>query len=93
MKLDLMPRRRDDMTVRLFGKETVVHDTTKGKIHVLNATASVIWQHCDGDTRLDSLAEHIRGRFATDDTTDVLAEIRRTIGELEQLGLLEDHTP
>jgi hypothetical protein len=57
METPVFPRaRKDRLTVRELPDETLVYDQERHKGHCLNATASLVWRHCDGQTSVDELA-------------------------------------
>src|SRR5688500_12945585 len=54
----MQPRaRRDDLLVRTVGEQTVVFDQRRGRLHLLNRAAAVVWRHCDGQRPVAELAE------------------------------------
>jgi hypothetical protein len=45
----MFPRARaENLTVRVLGDETLVYDQERHKAHCLNATAALVWRHCNG---------------------------------------------
>jgi len=50
------PRPRDNVVTEVLDGEAVIHVEGKQGLHVLNATASVVWQNLDGERSLDELA-------------------------------------
>ena len=48
--------RKYQLTIRHLPDETLVYDRERHKAHCLNATAALIWRHCDGQTSTDELA-------------------------------------
>ena len=81
-------KRRLDVKSRLVDGETVVLDQQAGVIHQLNATASFIWERCDGQSTLTDIAQQLAHAFEVDPhvaSCDVNAMIR----QLEALHLLE----
>src|SRR5947209_16684541 len=55
--MPVYPRaRQDHLTVRELPDETLIYDRLRHKAHCLNATASLVWRHCDGQTSVDALA-------------------------------------
>src|SRR2546427_9530923 len=60
------PRRRSDISARVVVDETVVLDLGAAQIHQLNATASFIWDRCDGYCTVAAIAEKLTGSFDVD---------------------------
>jgi hypothetical protein len=85
------PRARQaDLTVRELPEETLVYDQLRHRAHCLNATASLIWRHCDGRTSPHQLAALVADRLGSAASGAVVALA------LEQLGrrhLLEEAPP
>jgi hypothetical protein len=60
METPVFPRARHArLTVRELPDETLVYDQERHKGHCLNATAALVWRHCDGKTSLDELARRV----------------------------------
>ena len=87
-KTTILPKRRD-FSYNTVGRELVVHDSGSGRVHFLNATASVIWQCCDGETTLDRCEQRIRDAFALDESTDLAGDIRDALVDFAERGLIE----
>lgn len=62
-------------------------DTTAGKIHQLNGSASCIWNACDGKRSAAAIAAVVANAFDADLAT-VLVDVEVTLAELQRLGLL-----
>jgi Coenzyme PQQ synthesis protein D (PqqD) len=84
----VFPRaRKDRLTIRELFEETLVYDQVRHKGHCLNATAALVWRHCDGRTSIDDLARILAGELGIPQAAEVVGLA------LEQLGrrhLLEE---
>lgn len=80
--------RRIDLLVRAINGEIVILDKRAGKIHQLNATASLIWQCCDGNNTPDTIAATVAEHFDCP-VHAVVDDVRGALGQLEVLGLIE----
>ncbi len=58
-----------------------------GAVHVLNPTATLLWQSCDGDATLGTLATDFAHAFAVDPAV-ALADVIEAASELLDRGLL-----
>jgi PqqD family protein of HPr-rel-A system len=84
-----VPRKRADVLELDMGDGVILYDHSSSLVHHLSPSASLIWQLCDGDADLGSLAAEVS------DELGVNAEQARTdlavlIHELDALGLVED---
>jgi hypothetical protein len=82
------PRRRSDISARVVVDETVVLDLGAAQIHQLNATASFIWDQCDGRRTVVEIVEKLAGSFDVDYATARQA-VEGTLRRLAELGLLD----
>ena len=49
--------RQNDILVERVGDETIVYDGERHEAHSLNRSASIVWQHSDGEHSVPQLAE------------------------------------
>jgi hypothetical protein len=71
--LERTPCATAGLDVRAAGSESLVHDPSTGKVHVLNATGARVLAGCNGSTTLASIVDQIvtttgadRARVASD---------------------------
>ena len=84
----MFPRaRKDRLTIHELPDETLVYDHDCRKAHCLNATAALVWRHCDGNTSLDELARLVVGQIAVPRATEVVA---LALEQLARRHLLEE---
>ncbi len=83
----MLPLRRSDLTTRTVNGETVILDRDGQKVHRLNATASRVWEDCDGTKTPEDIAASLAAVFGMDSAV-VLPDVREAIASLERLGLL-----
>jgi PqqD family protein of HPr-rel-A system len=82
-----VPRARSYIASAILDGEAVIYDEESGSVHLLNPTATMLWQCFDGTGTLGDLIADICEAFHLDESTarrDVL-EVARSIGSL---GLL-----
>jgi hypothetical protein len=66
----LMPSaRKEGLLVQELNDEVLVYDLHRDKAHCLNTTAALVWQLCDGRTRIPEITQAIQraSRGALDD--------------------------
>ena len=81
--------RRKDIVLKKLGKEILLYDPSTDKVHTLNATASLIWNLCDGKHSLGEIKRAIYENFSIKETMEVEKDILENLKELQELGLLE----
>jgi len=84
------PVRKPGITVKDIGGETLLYGAEEGAIHILNPTAQVIWELCDGQHTVDDMEQAISASFSVADEHDVTRDIRRTLGVFADKGLLTE---
>lgn len=87
----LLPRaRRDDsVVVKELPDEVLVYDLRRNKLHCLNRASALVWQHCDGQTSVGEMAEHLaRAGLPRDPRIVHLA-----LEQLEKVRLLDQPAP
>lgn len=83
---DPLPCRRAGLQVNLVAGGHAVHDGDQ--VHLLNETAFALWQLCDGRTSPEEMAAGVCELFGEAGAV-VLADVDRTLGELQRRGLIE----
>ena len=81
-------RRKPGVLGRNMGVETILYTSQMDAVHVLNRTARLIWDLCDGNHTLADIEQAIRARFATPDNVDLYSDIHRAIDILLEKDLL-----
>jgi hypothetical protein len=89
MPEDIKPLGKANIKVEDIGKEAVLYSSDQKAIHVLNPTARLIWELCDGDHTIGQMEQEIRRRFAVPDGHDVGADIQRTLEVFAAKDILE----
>ncbi len=83
----MYPKQRDGITIQAVGDEMVVLDQDNDQIHQLNATASLILSHCDGEKSDLFIADELVRRFAIDQNT-AIHDVQNAIVQLRELELV-----
>lgn len=92
-----MPRRREGVLLQGFGDETVLYDESTKRVHVLNATARLIWEHCNGTTTVDELVSHMLARYSKVEETKLRKDVEKVLSTFTKERLVDvgvaDGTP
>jgi hypothetical protein len=78
--------RNEGLLVQEVGEEIVIHDRDRRKAHRLNATAALIWRHCDGQHSVADLARLLQRKLDAPQSDDL---VRLTLAMLEKEHLLQ----
>ena len=85
----LKPVRKPGVTVKDMGEETFLYSADEEAIHILNPTAQLIWELCDGEHTVADMEQSIRANFSVPDEHDVTKDIQRTLDVFADKGLLQ----
>lgn len=91
--IEKRPYQKPGIEVKVIGSETLLCNTSGEEIHVLNATAAMIWQLCDGQHNPQEMERAIREEFSIATETDVLADIEHTLLIFRNKNLLASSEP
>ena len=87
-ELNKKPIKREDLAIHELGDEVMLYDAANEKIHVLNHTASLIWNFCDGQHSIKDIKEEMNKYFPIIEDKHLLHDIMKTIEELNKNILL-----
>jgi len=87
MKSAQKPQALETLEIRVVGDESIVHDPTNDKLHVLNSTAAKILKLCDGNRTQSDIANALCAEMNGDAPT-VAQDVERIIGQFSELGLI-----
>jgi len=82
------PLKRGNVICQDMGTETLLYDAEAEAIHLLNPTALLIWNLCDGHHSLRDMKEKLRAAFSLAAEHDVLADIQQTVDTFTENDLL-----
>jgi fructose-1,6-bisphosphatase len=83
------PVRKPDITVKEIGDETFLYSAAEEAIHILNPTAQLIWELCDGEHTVADIEQAIRENFSVPDKHNVAADIQQTLDVFAEKALLQ----
>ena len=83
------PKTRPDLETRTVDDETVILDRDGERIQQLNATASFIWDCCDGEMDTKAIAAELAEAFGVEPDLTV-KDVSEIVLQFSELGLLEE---
>ncbi|MEX0690532.1 MAG: PqqD family protein [Gemmatimonadales bacterium] len=82
------PRARPDVVFRrLADDEWALFDPAANRVHALNLSAAIVWEHCDGSLDVAGLANVVRASFPQPPST-AEADVRSVLQRLTDEGLV-----
>lgn len=82
--------REDDLMISRVDDELVIFDQRTEEYHHLNSVATFIWDRCDGETDVGTLADQLGRAFEMDSPRPLIEE---ALVELSEADLLEESAP
>lgn len=84
------PRAREDLVFRSLAQDWVIYDPRTRLLHVLNATAALVWSHCDGSLTPEDIADEL-GKALTNAPAPqaVAGDVRDALSRFATEGLLD----
>ena len=83
------PVRRQGSTAVELDDNVALYDDVGQLLIMLNSSAAVIWECCDGATTVDDMVRALTAEHP-DDAGVIGEDVRRTVGKLVDLGLVAD---
>jgi len=87
------PRQKSSIMIRDLDEETMLYDPDTNHVHILNKTALLIWQFCDGRHSIEDIVKIIaRACFlipGEKDENRIKQDVRAIINEFEVQGMVE----
>jgi hypothetical protein len=84
------PIKKKEILVKDLGKETLLYAASGKEIHVLNPTAQMIWELCDGEHTPTDMEKRVRSKFSIPEGRNVLEDVLKTLSSFEEKGLLSN---
>jgi hypothetical protein len=70
------------------GVESILYDASMDSVHILNRTANLIWELCDGMHTISDIEKTMRERFSVANEYDLMRDIDQAVDQLLSKGLL-----
>ena len=82
--------RQDNLVIEEIWDELVVYDKGDNQVHRLNASAAMVWRHCDGTRSMGDLAAILHERMGLPHDESL---VRLALDDLERANLLSEPLP
>jgi len=70
--------------------EAIVYNPDTKYVHVLNQTASFVWQHCDGSNSIDDILKNMKKGFdISSNERSVQSDISKIVNRFKELELVK----
>lgn len=83
------PVRRNGAAAVELDDNVALYDDVGQLLIMLNSSAAVIWECCDGATTLDDMVRELAAAHP-DDAAEIGEDVRQTVRKLVELGLVVD---
>lgn len=83
----LRPAQTPEAASRVYGTDAVIISPEQGKVRLLNATATRIWQMADGTRSVEEIATELTAEFDVD-FQQAHQSVVRLLDELSDKGLI-----
>jgi len=84
------PLHKSNLLLKDLGGEFLIYSAEHKEIHVINPTAQLIWELCDGTHTVDDIGQELRAHFSIPPESDVTADIDNTLNTFKSKDLLEN---
>ena len=86
--MDARPRRNPDVILQSADEQTLLYDAAADVIHILNPTARLVWDLCDGQHTVGDIVAQLQTTFAVTEAHDVAQDVRAVLEQLAHEGML-----
>lgn len=86
---DSHPARREGAAGVELDDNVALYDDAGQLLIMLNSSAAVIWEYCDGTTTVDDMVRELTEAHP-DDAAVIGEDVRQTVRKLLELGLVVD---
>jgi hypothetical protein len=82
--------RQEKLWVHAVGDELIVYDRDRHRVHRLNQTAALVWQHCDGSATAAEMAAQLEQELGSPVTEEL---VWLALERLDRAQLLTERLP
>ncbi len=82
------PKRVATLVEEEADDDLLLADFRRSQMHMLNPTAAVVWDLCDGENSVEEIAGLIAEHFSLQ-VTDVLGDVEKVLGGFRENAMIE----
>ena len=83
------PVRKQGLIVQDVGSESLLYSAEGKVLHVLNPTAKLVWELCDGTHTTEDMERELRLNFSTAKEHNVVEDIKKTLDLFVSKGIID----
>jgi hypothetical protein len=84
------PLHKNNLILKDLGDEFLIYSAENKEIHVINPTAQLIWNMCDGEHSMSDIEHEIQTHFSIPPDRDIKEDIQSTLNIFRDKGLLKN---
>ena len=85
----ITPTKNSQVKLQDLGHETVCYDPDQKAVHILNPTARLIWDLCDGEHTIEEIEVALRLSFEIPSGQDLSQDIKNTLETFSAKKLIQ----
>lgn len=85
--MTMKPLKMEGVILTEVDDESILYDSAKGKIHILNEVGATIWKLCDGEHTVEDISAQIESEFNADGET-VRKDVKEFLDKMQEIGLI-----
>ncbi len=82
------PVRNPEVLLKDVGGESLLYHNGKKEVHILNPTARLIWDLCDGLHSPEKMEQSLRDHFSMNEKHNIADDVTRTLELFYAKGLI-----
>ncbi|MCX8042512.1 MAG: PqqD family protein [Desulfobacterota bacterium] len=82
------PKRKENITVQDLGDETLLYDSERENVHILNYTAQLIWNLCDGEHTIEEIFNCLIKNFPNVPQGDLFSDLQTIINDFKDKNII-----
>ncbi|HER20169.1 MAG TPA: PqqD family protein [Chromatiales bacterium] len=82
------PTRRDGIEMRKLGNEWLLYDPRSGIVHIINGTAHLVWELCDGTRNPADIEAALTAAYEVPENADVRKDLEHILQSFLEKDLL-----